>query len=116
MSGSSCATTGSRTASSHPTRIFWITAAPPGISSPISHGPSCPSACATGHIGSDQRDPVLTVTESSISVTSVTDLTAVPQHFLLSAQARSLSLKTIYRDGEEKAYGTFRKLRWHQTD
>src|SRR5215203_5980911 len=59
MSGSSCATTGSRTASSHPTRIFWITAAPPGISSPISHGPSCPSACATGHIGSDQRDPVL---------------------------------------------------------
>src|SRR5215218_11291346 len=61
MSGSSCATTGSRTASSHPTRIFWITAAPPGISSPISHGPSCPSACATGHIGSDQRDPVLDV-------------------------------------------------------
>lgn len=37
-------------------------------------------------------------------------------HFLLSAQARTLSLKAIYRDGEDKAYATFRKLRWHQTN
>lgn len=34
------------------------------------------------------------------------------QHFLLSAEARTLSLKEIYKGGEEKAYETFRKLRW----
>lgn len=38
------------------------------------------------------------------------------QHFLLSAQARTLSLKAIYAGGEDKAYSTFRKLRWPQTD
>jgi transposase-like protein len=40
----------------------------------------------------------------------------VAQHFLLSAAARTLSLKGIYAGGEEKAYDTFRKLRWHQTN
>lgn len=38
------------------------------------------------------------------------------QHFLLSAQARTLSLKGIYAAGEDKAYETFRKLRWPATD
>ena len=38
------------------------------------------------------------------------------QHFLLSAAARTLSLKEIYRGGEDKAYAMFRKLRWPQTD
>lgn len=38
------------------------------------------------------------------------------QHFLLTAAARTLSPKDIYRGGEEKAYAMFRKLRWHQTD
>lgn len=38
------------------------------------------------------------------------------QHFLLSAQSRTLSLKAIYQGGEEKAYETFRKLRWPETD
>jgi transposase-like protein len=38
------------------------------------------------------------------------------QHFLLSAQARTLSLKAIYAAGEDKAYETFRKLRWPETD
>jgi transposase-like protein len=38
------------------------------------------------------------------------------QHFLLSAQARTLSLKAIYAAGEDKAYDTFRKLRWPETD
>jgi hypothetical protein len=33
------------------------------------------------------------------------------QHFLLSAKARTLSLRSIFADGEEKAYETFRKLR-----
>jgi transposase-like protein len=34
------------------------------------------------------------------------------QHFLLSAEARSLSLKEIYKGGEAKAYATFRNIRW----
>ena len=38
------------------------------------------------------------------------------QHFLLSAAARTLSLKEIYRAGEDKAYGMFCKLRWPMTD
>ncbi|WP_046862111.1 IS1595 family transposase [Microvirga massiliensis] len=38
------------------------------------------------------------------------------QHFLLSAQARTLSLKEIYKGGEEKAYETFRRLRWPATN
>lgn len=38
------------------------------------------------------------------------------QHFLLSAKARTLSLKAIYAGGETAAYETFCKIRWHQTD
>jgi transposase-like protein len=38
------------------------------------------------------------------------------QHFLLSAKARTLSLKSIYAAGETKAYETFCKLRWPATD
>jgi transposase-like protein len=38
------------------------------------------------------------------------------QHFLLSAESRTLSLKDIYKAGEEKAYETFKRLRWSQTD
>ena len=38
------------------------------------------------------------------------------QHFLLSAQARTLSLKEIYKGGEDKAYQAFKKLRWASTD
>lgn len=38
------------------------------------------------------------------------------QHFLLSAAARTLSLKTIYREGEEAAYRRFRRLRWPETN
>lgn len=34
------------------------------------------------------------------------------QHFLLSAKARTLSLKDIYKGGEERAYETFKRLRW----
>jgi transposase-like protein len=37
------------------------------------------------------------------------------QHFLLSAAARTLSLKAIYQAGEEAAYETFRKIRWAET-
>lgn len=38
------------------------------------------------------------------------------QHFLLSAAARTLSLRAIYKAGEEAAYETFRKMRWAETD
>lgn len=38
------------------------------------------------------------------------------QHFLLSSKARTLSLKAIYTAGEDKAYETFRKMRWPETD
>jgi transposase-like protein len=38
------------------------------------------------------------------------------QHFLLSAKARTLSLKTVFRMGEDAAYRTFCELRWPETD
>ena len=38
------------------------------------------------------------------------------QHFLLSAEARTLSLRAIYKAGEDAAYETFRKMRWSETD
>lgn len=37
------------------------------------------------------------------------------QHHLLSAGSRTLSLKEIYKGGEDKAYETFRKIRWPET-
>lgn len=37
------------------------------------------------------------------------------QHFLLSAEARTLSLKEIYKGGEAKAYETFKRMRWSET-
>lgn len=38
------------------------------------------------------------------------------QHFLLSAPARTLSLKAIYRGGEAAAYNTFCTIRWAETN
>ncbi len=38
------------------------------------------------------------------------------QHFLLSAKARTLSLKSIYQMGEDKAYETFCAIRWQDTE
>ena len=38
------------------------------------------------------------------------------QHFLLSAAARTLSLKEIYKGGEDAAYATFCKFRWPLND
>lgn len=38
------------------------------------------------------------------------------QHFLLSAAARTLSLKAIYSEGEDAAYRRFCCLRWPETD
>lgn len=37
------------------------------------------------------------------------------QHFLLASEARTLSLKAIYKAGEDQAYKTFCKLRWTET-
>src|SRR5215212_9307885 len=61
MSGSSCATTGSRTGSSPPTRPSSITAVRRGTSSPTSPGASCPSVSVTGLTGSDHWDLVLEI-------------------------------------------------------
>ena len=38
------------------------------------------------------------------------------QHFLLSAAARTLSLRSIYAGGERKAYRRFCALRWPETN
>jgi len=38
------------------------------------------------------------------------------QHFLLSAKARTLSLKSVFRMGEDAAYGLFCEMRWPETD
>ena len=38
------------------------------------------------------------------------------QHFLLSAKSRSLSLKKIYKMGEQAAYDLFRQIRWPETN
>lgn len=38
------------------------------------------------------------------------------QHFLLSAASRTLSLRAIYKAGEEAAYETFCRMRWAETD
>lgn len=38
------------------------------------------------------------------------------QHFLLSAAARTLSLKAIYQDGEDQAYERFCALRWPRSE
>lgn len=38
------------------------------------------------------------------------------QHFLLSAAARTLSLKAVFSMGEDQAYTLFRTLRWPETD
>ena len=38
------------------------------------------------------------------------------QHFLLSAAARTLSLRAIYKAGEEAAYEAFCKMRWAETN
>ncbi|KAF0675470.1 IS1595 family transposase [Profundibacterium mesophilum] len=38
------------------------------------------------------------------------------QHFLLSAASRTLSLRQIYKAGEDAAYETFCKMRWAETD
>src|SRR5208282_5345066 len=51
----SCATIGSQTGSSNPSTTSSTTAAPPGTSSSINPGKSCPSERETGRTGSDQR-------------------------------------------------------------
>ena len=38
------------------------------------------------------------------------------QHFLLSAASRTLSLRSIYKAGEEAAYRVFCEMRWPETD
>jgi transposase-like protein len=40
----------------------------------------------------------------------------MPQHFLLSAAARTLSLKAVFTMGEDAAYQAFCDMRWPETD
>src|SRR5687767_6061668 len=42
-------------------------------------------------------------------------VTPMAQHFLLSGQARTLSLVQVARMSDEQAWATFRALRWHET-
>jgi transposase-like protein len=41
---------------------------------------------------------------------------ALAQHFLLSAAARTLSLKAVLRMSDKEAFDTFKKVRWVETD
>src|ERR1700730_14097624 len=38
------------------------------------------------------------------------------QHFLLSARARTISLREVFAGGEEKAWELFKQMRWPETD
>src|SRR5271157_3073692 len=58
ISGSSCATTGSRTGFSNPTTTSSITVASPGTSLSTCPGKLCLSEFENGPIGLDQRDLV----------------------------------------------------------
>jgi transposase-like protein len=43
-------------------------------------------------------------------------MTSLSQHFLLSAQARTLSLAKVLRQSDEEAFATFKAIRWAETD
>jgi transposase-like protein len=47
---------------------------------------------------------------------NITGYDDMAQHFLLSAAARTLSLKAVFTMGEDKAYQTFCDMRWPETD
>jgi transposase-like protein len=66
--------------------------------------------CRLGHGDAQVRTLPGRESERSFSLEG-----SMAQHFLLSAQARTLSLKEIYQAGEDAAYATFRKLRWPAT-
>lgn len=38
------------------------------------------------------------------------------QHFLLSRQAKTLALASVFQMKDEEAEMTFRRIRWHETD
>jgi len=44
------------------------------------------------------------------------EMMTMAQHFLLSAASRTLSLRSIYKSGEDAAYRTFCEMRWPETD
>ena len=54
--------------------------------------------------------------EYNVFVVSITDALQMAQHFLLSRQAKTLSLATVFRMSDEQAETVFRKLRWEATD
>lgn len=46
----------------------------------------------------------------------INEYSTMAQHFLLSAASRTLSLRKIYKAGEDAAYKTFCEMRWPETD
>src|SRR3984893_16467898 len=70
-SGNSCATIGSRTASSNPTTTSSIIAASPGISSSTCPAKSSPSGPETGSTGHDHQDLVLESNRNKFGVDAV---------------------------------------------
>ncbi len=47
---------------------------------------------------------------------NITGYDDMAQHFLLSAAARTISIRSVYTMGEDKAYALFRSLRWPETE
>src|SRR5262249_20949774 len=84
-SGSSCATTGSPTASSNPTTISSPIVVRHGTSSSISLGASCPSDCANGPTGSDQWDLVMSLRGVSSPPSAAPVPFLLPRHRLGNA-------------------------------
>ena len=82
MCGSSCATTGCRTASTNHTTTSSITAASHGTSSSISHGELCHSAYADGRMGHDQCALVLGIQSCVSAVVKLLSSRPVSKHRL----------------------------------
>jgi len=56
--------------------------------------------------------PLRAMRQRTTYVTSVTEIVTLAQHFLLSAAARTLKLKSIYKMGEDAAWETFKAVRF----
>src|SRR5689334_712856 len=67
------------------------TAATPGIGSSRSPGPSCLSGCATGRMGSDQRDSVL------VARLPLQDLFKAPVYLGCESEVRATIVDGAYR-------------------
>ena len=53
---------------------------------------------------------------SSYLVYFTSDMMTMATHFLLTAKARSISLREVYCAGEDAAWGLFKQMRWPETN